>query len=156
MASSKTSTVIPPVAALLLLLAFAPGCRRHNVQQLGPAGATFATAVAGGEWSLLELNDRPVPGGAGGKRPTIGFNAAAARAVGFTGCNQYAVAFAVHHDTLRFQAPDMTHTACTVGVDLERQFLSVLIHTERYRIADGDLLFLRDTTTLARFTRGGN
>ncbi len=143
------------MAACAAMVVGAAACR-PRAAALSPADATFGSLVAGSDWSLLELDGRPVPGGAGGKRPTINFEAAEGRARGFTGCNQYSAGYVLHHDTLRFAPPAMTRAACTVGMDLERRFLAALAATEQYRIAAGDLLLLGAGSTEARFTRGGN
>ena len=139
----------------VVLLVLAAGCRQHN-PRVTPVDAGFTTEVAGTEWSLLELSGRPVPGGAGGQRPTIRFAAVAGRADGFTGCNQFHVTYLVAHDSLRFEPPALTRMACTAGTDLERSFLAALRATEHFRIADGDLLLVGASGPVARFTRGGN
>ena len=149
----RIARVAARAAAALALVAAA--CRPHTAPITTVDGA-FAIAVAGSEWSLLELDARPVPGGAGGKRPTIQFESASGRASGFTGCNDFRAGYELSHDTLRFSPPAMTRMACTVGMDLERRFLAALVATRRYRIADGDLLLESEDGAVARFTRGGN
>jgi putative lipoprotein len=72
-------------------------------------------AMAGTEWTLVELAGQPAPTGAGGRRATLRFGTDSARAAGFAGCNRYAGTYTVDGQTLHFGPLLMTKMACTEG-----------------------------------------
>lgn len=126
--------------AAALLLCLAACCTTPHTQ-----GGSFA--LAGTSWQRNDDADAN-PHGA-----TLAFEAA--RASGYTGCNNWFAAF-THTDTaLRFGPIGMTRMACQTEMQTatERNFVAALEHTRGYHLDGEELVFTSDDdSVIARFT----
>lgn len=118
-----------------------------------PSPAEFRAAATGGEWILRELDDAPAPVGAGGRAPTLQFEADTARAAGFAGCNRWFGTYTVEGRSLRFGAVGMTRMACSDGMALEQRFAAALEATRRYELSGAQLTLFGESGPVARFDR---
>lgn len=116
-----------------------------------PQPGPSAPSLDGREWSLVDLNDKPAPIGAGGRPATIAFDTAARRASGFAGCNRYGAEYRTAGDGLTFGPAMATKMACSEGDELERQYLALLTEVTTYVVSDSMLTLSGAAGPLARF-----
>jgi len=135
------------VCSLLIALA----CSRPPKVTSTPAD--FRRSVSGGDWTLVELAGQPAPTGAGGRRPTLRFDADSAHVSGFAGCNRFAGGYTIEGQALHFRPLAMTKMACVDGMELESRVAEALGRTNRYEVAANGLTLFDGSTAVARFTR---
>jgi putative lipoprotein len=109
--------------------------------------------LVGTEWSLVELDGKPAPLGAGDKPATLSLTTSDNRASGFSGCNRWAGSYERTGDQLRFGQMLSTKMACVSGMELEQQFLSALERVRSYAITPTGLELKSDSVVLARLVR---
>jgi heat shock protein HslJ len=112
---------------------------------------TPAPALAGREWTLVQLDGRDAPLGAGGRAATLRLDGAQMRASGFAGCNTYSGPYTVKGDSLGFGPAVATKMACTDAADLEQRYLAMLPTVVGYLVADSTLTLRGPSGELARF-----
>jgi len=139
-------------AITVLVLLSALACRRAATP--APAPSSFDAAVGAVTWTLVELEGRHPPIGAGGKSATIEFATGETRAAGFTGCNRFTTGYTVAPGMLRFEGTAMTRMACPDGMELEQFYTKALEATERYEVSGDTLTFLGASGPLLKFKRG--
>lgn len=138
------------LAPLLLAVATA-SCQPSTTPD--PSPAEFRAAVTGTEWTLRELDGSPAAVGAGGRAPTLQFEADTARVAGFAGCNRWFGSYTLDGRALRFGGIGMTRMACTEGMELEQRFAAALAATRRYELSGAQLTLLGEAGPVARFDR---
>ena len=110
-----------------------------------------AADIGGGEWTLVELDGRPVPA-VGRGAPTLRLMEEG-RAGGFTGCNHWFATVERSGSSLRFREVGSTRMACVedAAMQMETAFVAALEATRSYEIS-GTTLTLRDGAgPVARF-----
>jgi heat shock protein HslJ len=113
--------------------------------------AAAARSIAGPEWVLVLLGERPAPTGAGGRPATIQFDSTSSRAAGFAGCNRFSGDYTLGSGSLRFGPVVSTKMACAEGDELERRFLGALPRVTTYAAADSTLTLGSAEGPLLRF-----
>jgi heat shock protein HslJ len=118
-----------------------------------PGVSSLPRALIGPTWTLVELDGRPAPLGAGDKPATmIITEGAEPRAAGSAGCNRWSSTFThAAPDSIRFTAPISTKMACATGMDLEQRFLGMVMAVRGYALSDSSLVLRGDTGVLAKF-----
>ena len=110
-------------------------------------GSVSVAELAGTEWSLLSLGDRPRP--AGVRAPTLVFDGT--RVSGFAGCNRYTGTITERTPgTVTVGPLATTNMACAPAVmEIEDQYLAALAKVSRYSLVAGRLQLIRmdDTGT---------
>lgn len=109
--------------------------------------------LLGTEWSLVELDGKPAPRGAGDKPATLSLTTSDSRASGFGGCNRWFGTYERTGDQLRFSQMGSTKMACISGMELEDHFLATLAKVRSYAITSTGLELRGDSTVLARLVR---
>ncbi len=107
--------------------------------------------IGGREWTLVELDGRPVPS-LGRGAPTLRLMEEG-RAGGFTGCNHWFATVERSGSSLRFREVGSTRMACLedAAMQTETAFVAALEATRSYEIS-GTTLTLRDGAgPVARF-----
>ncbi len=92
-------------------------------------------------WKLVELEDQPVPLGAGQKEVHMVLTSETNRIRGFSGCNQFTGSYKLKDKQLQFGPMAATMMACLEGMELEQDFLAALTGTKRFSII-GEILTL--------------
>jgi heat shock protein HslJ len=107
--------------------------------------------LAGTSWQLVELNRKPPV--AGGPTLTLAFAADEPLASGFGGCNQFSGPYTQDGSSLSFGPLLSTQRACVDAAlnTQEAAYFQALESTDRYAIADGQLVLYRGNRVLARF-----
>ena len=149
-------SIVIGVAAL-----FISGCRRPapGTDTTGTTGMRDAVAplsqrtLIGPTWTLVELEGRPAPSGAGDRPATLMLEGGATpRASGFAGCNRWSSEYShTPPDRIRFTAPSSTKMACATGMDLEQRYLQMITATRSYTVSDSGLALRGDAGVHARF-----
>jgi heat shock protein HslJ len=137
----------PRTLTFAVLLLAVLGCHRTTPPPPSPESALA------GDWTLIELDARPAPTGAGGRRATLRFDTETARVAGFAGCNRLTASYTLAGDSLRFGMAALTRMACADGMELERRFTDALSATDRYQITATELTLFGASGPLARFAR---
>ena len=149
-------SIVIGVAAL-----FISGCQRPapGTDTTGTTGMRDAVAplsqraLIGPTWTLVELEGRPAPSGAGDRPATLMLEGGATpRASGFAGCNRWSSEYShTPPDRIRFTAPSSTKMACATGMDLEQRCLQIITATGSYTVSDSGLALGGDSAVHARF-----
>ncbi|MBU6281095.1 META domain-containing protein [bacterium] len=115
------------------------------------AGASALAPIAGSEWTLVELDGKPVP--TGDRRPSLSVEGS--RVSGFSGCNRWgAEVVAAQAGTWKLGPIASTRMACEEDeMKLESGFLDALGAATRWKV-DGARLLLagEDGKTRLAFT----
>ncbi|WP_426416446.1 YbaY family lipoprotein [Aestuariirhabdus sp. LZHN29] len=93
-------------------------------------------------WKLVRLEDRAVVEGWGGEALYIRFDAEAAHAGGFSGCNRFSASFKLSGSGIRFGPIMSTRRACASGMEQEGRFLTQLEAAVGYSIKGSMLALL--------------
>jgi heat shock protein HslJ len=118
-----------------------------------PSGAQAAD-IEGIQWFLTEVGGAPVSPLAGGKQPHMLLDPVEKQATGFAGCNHFFGSYKRDGSLLTFGQMGATRMACPdLEIGLETSVLEAVESTLRWKIEDGDLLFLKADDVLARFSR---
>ena len=136
--------LIPCLSALALLIA-------HGAET-NPASA--ATALEAVEWTLTEINGKPVSVAEDHpKPPTLRFNSEKKQASGFSGVNRFFGSYQLDGETLKFGPLAGTRMAGPPeAMAAEAAFLTMLGSVTGYRISGGGTLeLLHDGAVTARF-----
>jgi heat shock protein HslJ len=139
----------------LVLLAGLAACMAPQGGAPGTAGGT-AASLAGSEWRLTELAERPPVAGAA--VPTLEFAAVGEpRASGNAGCNQFSGPYVQNGASLRFGALASTRRACVdqAATTQETVYLQVLRSTTGFTRTAGELVLYVDDDVVARFQPAG-
>ena len=118
---------------------------------LGGCRPSGPPAIAGVEWTLVELAGRPAATGSGAQPATLRLAPDGPRAAGFAGCNHLAGTYRLSGDSLVFRPLIPTKMACSTEMDLEQAYLDALAATRTYRTAAGRLELAGERGVLARF-----
>ncbi|MGH7528540.1 MAG: META domain-containing protein [Gemmatimonadales bacterium] len=145
------------LTSMVLAAALASGC--HSAQEDGatnppaPLADSTRVSLAGPEWTLVELDGRPIEPEAASRPPNLHFDAEAGRVTGFAGCNRLGGSYqaAASGDSLKFGPLVTTKMACEPGMELETGFLAALEATRAYRVSERGLELLGDGGPRARF-----
>ena len=102
------------------------------------AGSASLADLAGTEWTLRSLDDRPIPPGA--RPPTLVFDGGT-RVSGFGGCNRYTATIEEKTAGALTVGPLATaNMACaTAAMEIESRYLAGLAKVSRYTIVAGRL-----------------
>lgn len=116
-----------------------------------------AAAIVGPEWTLVELDGRPVAPDASGRAPTLLLTADGTRASGFAGCNRMTGRYELSGDSLRLGPVATTRMACPPPMmQTEQAYTAALAATRRYRVRGTTLELLDgDGKVRARLTSAG-
>ena len=149
-------SIVIGVAAL-----FISGCQRPapGTDTTGTTGMRDAVAppsqraLIGPTWTLVELEGRPAPSGAGDRPATLMLEGGATpRASGFAGCNRWSSPYShTPPDRIQFTALSSTEMACATGMDLEQRYLPMITTTRSYAVSDSGLALRGDSAVHARF-----
>jgi heat shock protein HslJ len=107
------------------------------------AQAQADSALRGTTWRLLQLDGRPVDGGARQGEPQLTISADGARFSGHGGCNRMSGPVQIRGDRIAFGQIVSTRMACATGQQQESAFFDALERSERWQIS-GNRLELRD------------
>lgn len=126
------------------------------VAACAPAAAP-SPAVSGPEdveWRLVRLGERAVEPASPSRAPTLRLDAAARRAGGRGGCNQFGGGYELEGASLRFAALASTRMACEHGMEIESDYFAALARVRGWRLAAGRLELLDGSgRVLATFER---
>ena len=140
--------------ALMAVLALAPhgaqALSGHPLEAPRPLPIPEPQFPFGADWTLVELNGRPVSGDA----PSFRLDDKG-RASGFAGCNTYSMTlYPVRNQKLLAGAIAMTRKACDkTAMSTERLLLVSLHSVPTWRVENGEL-FIKSSTASMRFRRG--
>jgi heat shock protein HslJ len=124
------------------------------MKQAAPPTGAEAAGIEGIQWYLTEVGGLPVSLMADDKQPHILLDPAQKQATGFAGCNNFFGSYELDGSSLTFGPMGATRMACPdLETGLETSVLEALESTLRWKIEDGDLLFLKADDVLARFSR---
>jgi heat shock protein HslJ len=118
----------------MALLSIAAGCRTPD--QAAPSSG----GLAGTSWVVEQIDGRDPVARA---RPTVVFDATAARVLGLTSCNSYSAGVTAAGETLRIASAVTTKMACAPPVmEQEQRFLAALSAVAVHRREGGRLLLV--------------
>ncbi len=144
------------VTSVILAAALASGCRGGQEDDAtyppAPLADSARVSLAGPEWTLVELDGRPIAPEEASRPPNLHFDAEAGRVTGFAGCNRLSGSYeaVASGDSLKFGPLVTTKMACEPGLELETGFLEVLEATRAYRLSERGLELLGDGGPRAR------
>ena len=154
----KQRPLFGPALVALLVLSGAAEARIQNRPSswdapppsplpLGKPEAAFPVNV---DWTLVEMNGKPVPGEA----PSFVLDDKF-RATGFSGCNTYSLTlFPIRGQKLAAGAIAMTRKACDKAEMLFEHSFLVGLHSVPTWSLEGDALVIKAPTATMRFRRG--
>jgi len=119
-------------------------------------GEAFSSSngTEGIEWRLVEAGGAPVSPLVNERQPYILLDPVKKRVLGFSGCNNFFSSYELDGASLKFGPVGSTRRACPdLETGLETEVFKALDKTCAWKIKDGMLLLLDDSTVLARFTR---
>ncbi|MGB5809033.1 MAG: META domain-containing protein [Polyangiales bacterium] len=115
-------------------------------------GSLLPAGLEGSNWSLLELNGKPVGVADASRAPFLEFNATKKSAFGFGGCNRFFGSYQTgKNGALEVGALGATRMACPDNMNQEQVFLDTLGKVTRYEIHGSKLLLYAGPTLVARF-----
>ena len=124
------------------------------MKQATPPPGAEAAGIEGIQWYLTEVGGSPVSPMADDKQPHILLDPAQKKVTGFAGCNNFFGSYELDGSSLTFGPMGATRMACPdLEIGLETSVLEAVERTLRWKIEDGDLLFLKADDVLARFSR---
>ncbi len=122
------------------------------------AGLSFpafsaAAGLEGVEWTLTEMNGKPLVAPAGGRgAPTLRLDAEKKKVSGFSGVNRYFGGYEMDGEKLKFSKLASTAMAGPPeAMATESAFHKMLASVTGWRIADGALALLQDDKVVAQF-----
>jgi heat shock protein HslJ len=125
---------------VLPILLLAAGCQTAGTGAGTPESAAVIplTEIT---WNVVSIDGEPVAPSRSGRKAHIKFDAAAKRAAGFNGCNNFFGGYTLDSERLSFGMMGSTMMACTEDPDIERRMMEALGAIDRYH-RDGDTLTL--------------
>ncbi|XPS87669.1 putative protein DUF306 [Desulfosarcina variabilis str. Montpellier] len=124
------------------------------MKQAAPPPGSQVSGIEGIQWYLTEVGGSPVSPMAGDKQPHMLLDPEEKQATGFAGCNHFFGSYKRDGSLLTFGPMGATRMACPdLEMGLETSVLEAVERTLRWKIEDGDLLFLKNDDVLARFSR---
>ncbi len=141
--------LLPALAAAVLAGAVLAACAAAPGAAASSAGGAPLTGTT---WSLVELEGRTPPPGAGGRRATLRLEDG--RVTGFAGCNTLFGGYTAGDGTLRFTDLGSTRMACDTGSELEGRFTAALAGVRAYRVTPEGLELRGESAVVARFVAG--
>ena len=138
---------------LLPMLLLAVACQTAGTGSGTPEGAAVIplTEIT---WEVLSIDGEPVAPSRSGRKAHIKFDAAAKRAAGFNGCNNFFGGYTLDGEKLKFGMMGSTMMACTEDPDIERRMMEALSTIDRFQ-REGDALTLYQGAKKRIFLRAG-
>ena len=121
----------------------------HHGAQQSPQRKKTNDGTLEGQWYLQPLLSSDT---STGKFPVLKFNVSSSSFSGNTGCNTMRGSFQKTDSSLQFNSNIMTTKMSCQGYD-EAAFIKSLLRTNRYKIENGVLILMFDSTELSRWTR---
>jgi heat shock protein HslJ len=141
-----------PLRARTVVLLAALACASCTARSdANPSSPSAPLPLRGTEWTLVELEGKPLA--AGGKAPTLTLAPDGSRAGGFAGCNQFFAAYTVSQENLQLTGIGMTRMFCEGRMDLEKAYTAALESARGYRINGSRLELLAGDKSIASFER---
>jgi putative lipoprotein len=117
------------------------------VQMVSRSGGAPARELETSRWGLETLAGEPAAAGMGGRQVDLEFSKEDSRVGGFAGCNRFNGSYSregaqEHGAPLSFgEHMAVTMMACPEGMELEQQYLKMLVGVTAFRLS-GDILSL--------------
>lgn len=107
-----------------------------------------------GNWelALFPTTDKTFDEVFGQRKPTLQFDVAGKKVSGTTGCNRLSGSYSSNKESFSFDNNIITTKMACPGYE-ESIFLNALTKVNRYKIENGQLQFLRDSTLLMAFSK---
>src|SRR5688572_13796875 len=103
------------------------------------------------EWTLVELNGKPVAAPEKGGAPTLRFDAEKKKVNGFAGVNRFFGGYERDGDKVKFGPQGATRmSGSPEAMAAETAYLAALTSITHWRITDGSLHLLKEDKTIAR------
>ena len=139
------------VAAILLMISMSMVCCMKRETAVSDADIH---RIQGVRWYLTQVGGSPVSPPADGKQPHMALDPVKRQVTGFAGCNNFFGNYELDGSSLSFGPIGATRMACPdLETGLETKLFEALQSTRKWKIEDGDLLFLKADDVLARFSR---
>ena len=131
--------------ALTALAACTTSAERSSTAALGDSG------IENRRWLLFELNGQPVPTGGTREPAYLELDSEQSRVAGNAPCNRFSGTYELAGNRLQFPPNIVSTRRACPELDLEGEFLAMLVRVDTYALANGVLELKSTGAPVARF-----